>query len=331
MHAENPTQIAPSTGGRAYQFLESPLILVGSTRSGTTLLRLMLDSHPQIAFLSEFDYAFYRLGDPTHWPDPASFRDDLVNHPFFIADGYTVDPALGTREQIDHVVRQKRDRDGKPLVGVTIHHDFDRALRVWPDARFIHLFRDGRDVARSIVQMGWAGNVYRGVDEWITAETRWVELARRLPAGRRIDVRYEDLVSRPEATLAALCDFIGVPYDPAMLSYPERSTYGPPTAALAHQWRTKLAPREVAQVEARIAEMLVERGYELSGLPRLKITPWRDRYYRAESWLRAMEFARRRYGTRFILARATVKRIGPESWRQALWKWWYTMEKDYLK
>ena len=300
-------------------------------RSGTTMLRMMLDSHPQISFHSETDYAFYRLGDETRWPDAAEFREALGNHPFFRSSGLTTDPTLGAREQIDHAIRQKRDRDGKPVVGLTVHHDFDRVLRVWPDARFIYLFRDGRDVGRSVIQMGWSGNMYKSVDAWIKAEKTWANLSRRLPADSRIEVRYEDLVRRPEETLTAVCDFIGVPFHVAMFSYTDSSSYEYPSPKFAQQWLTKLTPDQVAQAEARIGDMLVARGYELSGQPRQTITPWKDLYYRAQSWFRVMEFARRRYGTPFVLVRAVVKRFGPDSWRHWHQKWWYSIEKDYLK
>jgi Sulfotransferase family len=326
-----PTPTESSKTGETHQFLKRPLILAGATRSGTTMLRLMLDSHPRIAFQSEMDYAFYHFDDETRLPDAARFREDLVTHPFLLASGLTIHPTLGPREQIDHIIRQKRDRDGKRVVGLTIHHDFDRALRVWPDARFIYLFRDGRDVARSIVQMGWSGNMYQAVDAWITAEKTWADLSRRTPSVSGIEVRYEELVRHPHEVLTNLCEFIGVPFNTAMFNYADRSSYEFPSPRFAEQWRTKVSPGEIALVEARIADMLVARGYELSGQPRQSITPWKDLYYRAQSWLRVMEFSRRRYGTPYVLARAVVKRIGPDSWRHWHRKWWYSIEKDYLK
>jgi hypothetical protein len=160
--------------------------------------------------------------------------------------------------------------------------------------------------------------MYVAVNRWIWTENCWAELAPKVADDHRIEIRYEDLVNRPEPVLTHLCDFIGVPYNPAMLSYPDRSSYRPPTSALAEQWRTKLSRREIVQAEARIADMLVERGYELSGYPREKITPLRDRLYHLHSRYRKLLFDRRRFGLRFILARAISNRIGPESWRRAV-------------
>jgi hypothetical protein len=317
-HKPGTTMAAPRPTGGTNRFLERPLTLVGSMRSGTTMLRLMLDGHPEIAFNSEFEYAFDLMTDEASWPSPAAFRAYLNHHPFSRQEGWVINPALNYPELVDSLLRQKRDRDGKALVGATVHLDFDRVLRVWPDARFIHLLRDGRDVARSSIQMGWAGNMYTAVENWVQAEQLWLDLGRRVPADRLYELKYEDLVAHPEATLTALCRFIGVPYDPAMLSYPEHTTYDLPSAAFAHQWRTKLTPAEVALAEARIGPMLVERGYELSGHPTPTLPAWKVAIHRLQSRLRTFEFRRRRHGTGLCLAFALAKRTGPESWRRAL-------------
>jgi hypothetical protein len=57
-----------------------------------------------------------------------------------------------------------------------VHRHYDRLLRLWPEARFIHLVRDPRDVASSCIGMGWAGNVWTGVTRWIEAERLWDEV-----------------------------------------------------------------------------------------------------------------------------------------------------------
>src|SRR5690606_30898833 len=114
---------------------------------------------------------------------------------------------------------QARDQAGKSLVGATVHRHFDRLLWLWPDARFIHLVRDPRDVARSCIGMGWAGNVWTGVERWVTAEQLWDRLRHRLTEARMLEVRYEDLLAAPDRVLARTCAFVGVDYAPAMLTY----------------------------------------------------------------------------------------------------------------
>ena len=205
--------------GQAGGMLEGPVFLVGSERSGTTLLRLMFDHHPQVAFFFEFEYSVTRMPETSGWPDLEEYYDFLEQNRIFRAARLTIDKGLDYPHLIDNFLRQKQRRDGKPVVGATVHYEFDRLLRIWPDARFIHLVRDGRDVARSVIAMGWAGNMYMAVEPWLRAETLWSSLSGRLPADRWMEIRFEKVVSEPETVLTRFCEFIGVPYDPMMLEY----------------------------------------------------------------------------------------------------------------
>jgi len=280
-----------------HDLVKEPIFLVGSERSGTTLARLMLDHHPLLAFFCEFEYSILRVSDEGEWPDLEDYIKYLEADRIFQAARVTIDKTLAFPHLVNSFLVQKRDRDAKPFVGATVHYHFDRLLRIWPDARFIHLLRDGRDVARSSIEMGWAGNMYTAVDQWIHAESLWEEMCKKLPESRRIEVRYESLVSEPVETLTRICNWMGIPYDPEMLSYCERSTYGPPSPKAIGQWKRKLTPSEAALAEVRIGNMRQERGYELSGYPVPELTskPLRrlkpqDRFYRAN-------FRRKKYGT----------------------------------
>jgi hypothetical protein len=307
-------------GGRrpANDLIEQPLFLVGSERSGTTLLRLMLDHHPQIACSFEFDYAVAMMPDSQGWPDLNEYHAFLATNRPFQTAGLTIDPSLDYPRLIDSFLRQKWDPDRKPWVGATVHYHFDRLLRIWPDARFIHIVRDGRDVGRSVIELGWAGNMYIAVEDWIEAETLWARLCPTIPAHRRAEVRYETLVSEPEAALTRLCAAIGVPYDPAMLSYPEESNYGPPSPRLIGQWKRKLSPDAVRLAEARIGPLLVERGYELSGYPPLEVTPRMEKRLRRQSRWHCAMVRRRRFGTALFLADFLTRRLGPRSWQASV-------------
>ena len=316
---------------RPSHLIAEPLFLVGSERSGTTVVRIMLDCHPQIAFFCEFQYAVAMVPDSQGWPDLNEYSAFLETDRIFQVGRLTVDKSLDYPHLINDFLRQKRDRDGKPLVGATVHYHFDRLLRIWPDARFIHILRDGRDVGRSMIEMGWAGNMYTAVERWMQAEELWSSVCREVPAEARIDIRYEVLVSKPEATLSRLCAFLGVPYDYAMLDYPKHSTYGPPSAAAIDQWKTKLPPTEVRLAEARIGSLLSKRGYELSGYPPLEVTrPMEKQLRRQSRWYCAM-FRRRRYGTHLFLADFISRRLGPRSWQASVRKQLNAIEKIYLK
>ena len=82
---------------------------------------------------------------------------------------------------VNDFLRQKQAASGgKPHVGATVHRHFERLRFLWPDARYIHLVRDPRDVARSVVQKGWAGNIYQASEFWIQAENCWDSLVPHL-------------------------------------------------------------------------------------------------------------------------------------------------------
>jgi hypothetical protein len=314
------------------ELIPRPLFLVGSERSGTTLLRIMLDSHPKIAFFFEFQYAVTLMPEFPGWPDLNAYYTYLEIDYTFQAARLTIDKSLDYPKLINSFLRQKQDRDGKPLVGATVHHHFDKLLRIWPDAAFIHIIRDGRDVGRSVMELEWAGNMYMAVQRWIDAEALWSRLRQELAAGRSIEVRYETLVSEPENTLREICKFAGVPYHPAMLEYPSRgSTYASPSPKGIGQWKTKLSPRQVQLAEARIGTMLTERGYELSGYPPLKVTRVMEKQLWFQNRLACAMASRRRSGTGLFLAELAARKLGLRSWQKRVARRLHKRQNEVIK
>jgi hypothetical protein len=297
-----------------------PFFLVGAERSGSTMLRLMLDHHGQIACSSEFEYSVDLMPDHEGWPPLEAYHDALATHRIFQSHRYAIDPGLSYPALVNSFLVQFRERRGKPVIGATVHRHFDRLLRIWPDALFIHLLRDGRDVARSCVGMGWAGNVWTGVEPWIEAERLWESVRASLPPNRSIEIRFEDLIRGPVEELTRVCTFLGVAYDPAMLSYPERSTFAPPDPKLVQQWRSKLSEREIQLVEGRIADMLVARGYELSGRPPLRTTPQEEWRLRLQDRLARFRHRLRLLGPSLLVADYVARRTGPRWMRVRLKK-----------
>lgn len=289
--------------------VRAPVFLVGSERSGSTLLRLMLDHHPEIAFEKEFDFVVAKLSDTGRPPPMRTYLDWIET---VRGADYAVDPALGYEDLVNDFLHQKQAASGgKEHVGATIHRNFDRLRFVWPDARYIHLIRDPRDVSRSVLQKGWAGNLYQAPELWVTAERCWDALAPHLSPEQSIEVRYEDLVARPEAELARICAFIGVPYSPAMLDYPsDARQYPPPDPSLALQWRTKLSPREVATVELRTGSLMERRGYPPSGYPSPTIGRLRHHVLLADARARRLRTRVGMYGPGLVALDVLGRRLG---------------------
>jgi len=273
--------------------------LIGAERSGTTLLRLMLNHHPAIACLGEFNLAFEGLNEDGSEPDRETYHKRLNLSRTYRYSGVEVSADLDCREAIPALLEalHRKDGTGKHIVGASIHARYLEALRYWPELRFIHLVRDPRDVAPSAVAMGWIATCWHATELWLKAESAVEDLRKVLPADRIASVRFEDLVSQPEQELTRLCALLGVEYDARMLSYPEDSTYSPPDPSAASRWRKRMPRRDVREVEARAAEVMQRRGYELSGIKPLRMNTYR----------RAVLAARNRFG-RF---RARLNTYGP--------------------
>ena len=277
--------------------------LVGSVRSGTTLLRLLLDRHPEIYWFGEFEYPVRFLEDEG-WPDLETYWRELeVDRPF-VRDRVDVDRSLNYVALARSFLDQHRERvPNHRIIGCTVHSRIDRLPEIWPEARYIHLLRDPRDVARSVVGMGWAGHPAHGVETWLRAEARWDRLRSRLPDDAWVEVRYEDLVRHTKLVMSRLCEFLGVAMDERMLAPDPDATYGSPDASLAEQWRRKMTERDVRRVEERVGDRLQERGYEPSGFPALS----------SSSFERAWVGAANRSGK----ARHAIRKYGFKLWAEA--------------
>lgn len=311
--------------------ITKPIFLVGAERSGTTVLRLMLDHHFQLAWCNEFEYVVDRIPSDKGWPQLDEYYEWLETHRIFQATGFDIDRSLNYPQLVNSFLCQKSDHSGKPLVGATVHRHFDRLLQIWSDARFIHIVRDGRDVARSCIGMGWAGNVWTGVERWIKAEELWTQLSQSLPTERQIEVTYETLISEPVDTLKCLCDFIGIPYDPKMMTYAQTTTYDIPDPKFIGQWQHKLSDPELQLVESRIADMLLERGYKLSGLPLINFSHAMKLKLRLHDWWIRLEFRIKRNGLALFFADYLSRHLGIKPWQKSVTLKLNAIAKAHLK
>lgn len=311
--------------------ITKPIFLVGAERSGTTVLRLMLDHHPQLAWCYEFEYAVDQISDEEGWPSLEQYYEWLETYRIFQATGFAIDRHLSYPQLVNSFLDQKREHAGKPLVGATVHRHFDRLLRIWPDARFIHIVRDGRDVARSCIGMGWAGNVWTGVERWIEAERLWAQLCQKIPAEQRIELTYEELISEPVKTLMRLCNFIGISYDQEMLNYPKSTSYKLPDASFIKQWQRKLSEHEIQLIESRISTMLIEHGYQLSGLPRLTVSSTMKQKLRLQDWWSRLQFRIQSNGLTLFLSDYLSRHLSIKPWQKHIRLKLNAIEEAHLK
>lgn len=290
-------------------------IIVGAPRSGTTLLRLMLDAQsdlaipPETGFLAPLSQlagpeAASRLSTiaimtatpaeaPT-WPDFGIERSEFelavqALNPFSPAE------AARTFYRL-YAKRHGKSRFGDKTPTYTAH--LAAVGRLLPEARFIHLIRDGRDVAASLRNQWFAPG--RDMETLARFWSERVTEARRQGLGpdRYIEVHYETLVSTPEPALRRICDFVDLPFDPAMLRHHERAearlaehgarvdrhgqevvsrdrrrvqqakTREPLDPSMICGWRHRLTAEEVRQFEAVAGDLLHELAYPLANSKR---------------------------------------------------------------
>ena len=148
---------------------------------------------------------------------------------------------------------------------------------LFPDAKFIHLIRDGHDVAISFAEVGW-GHAYDGPQfSWSRAVRASISYRQSPLAERILEVRYEDLVRAPEKTVRGICDFLGEDFEQGMLHWHDRldqlfpgeepslhtKLYQPIQANSVSSWRRKLSAIECFLIEASLFRELLEAQYDL--------------------------------------------------------------------
>ncbi|MEE9429068.1 MAG: sulfotransferase [Paracoccaceae bacterium] len=244
----------------------SPVTFVfGAMRSGTTVFRLMLNAHSKVNNPGEFDflfdYIFVNKSHPTGW---VFNKELLMNDRNFRRRNLVLDDKLDGLDLLDNLLVQISPTPGAPVM-LNVHRNVDRIVKIFPDTRIIHLLRDPRDVALSSIGMGWAAMIYYGVDHWLTSEWAWEESAHMISSDQIYTLKYEDLFSNTEQQLTQVCQFIGIPFEAAMLRYHENTSYGPPNAKSIGAWKNKASAHEVALLEGKAATMMTRRGYVLNG------------------------------------------------------------------
>lgn len=268
----------------SYNPREVAVIVLGVSRSGTTLLKEMLDRHSRLAIPTESYFIpqlWHRHGER---PDPEAFLADLAR--LERVREWGVRPqSLRLPERptfadcVQAVYRAYAEARGKERFGdktPSYMAHLDLLERAFPGAQYVHLIRDGRDAALSFLAMrrrprfNWARP--RGFLSFACQWRREVEGARRFaPPGRYLEIRYEDLVADPEGRLREVCAFLGLDFEPGMLEYHrdvardqllDHPKLAEPPGAGRSRWREQLSAAEAERFEAVAGDLLAELGYE---------------------------------------------------------------------
>lgn len=261
--------------------LRRPIFVGGAPRSGTTLLRVILDQHSSIACGPEMR-AIPNLAQLS-----ASTRQSMGA---IYAAQYGLAPSdlnAVFRELISaflepYAARRRKPRIAEKTPANALH--FEELARLFPDASFVQIIRDGRDVASSLLGVDWidgrTGAPFAYTKDPRAGALLWVEhirSGRRAAAAgaRYFEIRYEDLARAPEAALRPLFGFLEEPWEAAVLDYRKNATISagqnetsatavaqPLTVASIGRWKHDLGGRAEAAFAGGPAELLRELGYE---------------------------------------------------------------------
>jgi hypothetical protein len=271
--------------------VSGPILIGGLERTGTSLIFALLASHPRIAMTRRtnwwtyFDGRFGDLGQEDALRRILGEMRQYRRHRKLEPDFQRLEAEFRAGERsycrlFDLLESQHAERVGRPRWGdKSLHTEryADRVYECFPEARIIHMLRDPRDRYASAVKR-WKskrGGVGSATAAWLAS----VELGRRNVErypGRYRFLQYEHLVHDPEGELRAICEFIGEPYDPAMLGMAGASDFrdaggnssfgrfsvGEISPKSIGRFRQVLSPREIAFVQRTAGDEMRALGYE---------------------------------------------------------------------
>jgi len=255
--------------------MNSPIFLIGTQRSGTTLLCQMLSAHRDIFIKNEVPVRSVFKAEAT--------RDEIETG---------IDQAV--KSQLGKGIAELLKVEGKSIWGLK-----DPELTAYlgplkqflPGARFIIITRDARAVVNSYMENKWGlgTNAYTGAERWRNEVEEQLSFEADLP-GKAYRIRYEDLVMESEQVLKGVCEFLQVPFDKGMLDYTRKkvfvtenrenkNTFLAPDITLTRKWQKTLNSHEIRVIDS-VCEKTMERcGYEVQS-DFYKPPAWMVQYYR---------------------------------------------------
>jgi hypothetical protein len=269
-----------------------PLLILGVSRSGTTLLRVMLDRHSQLAVPDESYFVPLLADRHTFRVDADDFLDDVRRLETVREWGIPIGElrarlrdGMSTGRAIAAVYEVYAEGHGKSRWGdkTPMYMRHLRLLRrLFPEAQYVHLIRDGRDAAVSFLSLpaGIAFETWghpRSAAQFACQWRRDVTAARRLGRGlgteRYLEVRYEDLIADAEPVLRQICAFAGLSYEAGMTDHagsgseqrPHQQSLKQPLTPGLRDWRRELSAADAAAFESVAGDLLRELGYEANG------------------------------------------------------------------
>lgn len=243
----------------------APVLIGGCGSSGTTLVRRMLNRHPEVSCGPESTVFLERITRPAELAARTGFQPSEIEA--------WQRASRSQAEFIDLFQAACLARAGKRIWADKTPENIRRLSFLWrhfPAARLIHVIRDGRDVACSLRRQSWMKLGERGsLATLVRCGEYWVDrvaIRRSVKSDPRyIELRYEELVREPEKALRPILEFLGLDWSEQMLSADAEAgdpTAGPAFTSSIGRWRKELSAVEIEVLRPVVGEMLGELGYD---------------------------------------------------------------------
>ncbi len=275
---------------------DRPFFIIGAPRSGTTLLQYMLRSHPALSlptaeshFFIPFQARRAEFGDLSQKENLRALLGEIYDfkQSFFDSDVHGIDYDVERLTEIlskqgcdtlpaviSGIFRANAAAEGKSRWGDKTPYyilHLDTLNEMFPNAQFIHLIRDGRDCALSMLKRRWDLQIYNTYHAAYTWD-RYVKAGRafgsRHDDRKYFELRYEDILDRPEETIGALCAFLDVAYDESVINFRKSKGQGktpllkkPLKKDNRDKWRGAMSERALRIFESQAGETLRACGY----------------------------------------------------------------------
>ncbi len=268
-----------------------PLFIVGLPRSGTKLLRELLNNHSQIGipsieteFLPYLHLNWNSFGDLSQYESFEAFYTQMLKLPYFwylqregeviaCRSWYDSCPNFSVSGVFEALIRHDANipTESKRIWGDKSPSYVRHLLllkNIYPTCRIIHITRDVRDYCLSI-HKAWKKNMFRAAQRWSTDVTSAKEQGNRI--GRDyLEIRYEDLIETPDVEMKKICQFLHIPFEADMVTLSRPSeNIGDAANRLSivkknkGKWQTQLDPTRQTRIEEIACDTLRACGYEV--------------------------------------------------------------------
>src|SRR5262245_61531603 len=294
----------------------SPVFIVGCPRSGTNLLRDLLRSHPNLAFPGESHFIpeFYKgYGDPKSGREGLRLASKILRVNWVRAWGLQFDLSAfaedrSYRQVVSRIYDEWARKQNKSRWGDKTPHYVTKIpilLEIFPSAKIIHIYRDGRDVALSWLRVRFGPrNVFAAAKAWKEMVSSGRQVGASLPDETYLEVRYESLLSNPADVMKRVCAFIGEPFADVVLRptaarlpsrhrpiigvrRPRRSPASEIISTNTEKWKKQMSLPDRILFESVAGDLLQALGYETEGVMRTIRIP-EQLIWKADNLLRWM-------------------------------------------